>query len=298
MAGGTIRGDQVYGPGVLRLRDIMDCFPFEDPVIVICVKGKAIREALENSVALFPALEGRFSQVSGIRFCYDPSLSPGQRVKWVEVADQAVEEEKKYSLATRGYMGRGKDGFASLLVASEGGEAEEVVSEENGMLISMILRQYFMSLQVMGRWKQWGPSLGKHWGDVQTKFNGQGSTEVGVSRVGHTHTRSGNVKEERAGVGDVNGDINEDTDSDIPPTNPSSAMAKMNEAQQERRKRYLAKCVTRHWMRRVGIKYQDVDVVDGNENGNNHVTDWTKGICPKIEGRIVVEKSTNGVNGD
>ncbi|KAL8749847.1 MAG: hypothetical protein Q9184_006645, partial [Pyrenodesmia sp. 2 TL-2023] len=154
MAGGTIRGDQVYVPGVLRLKDIMNCFPFEDPVIVVRVKGKAIRQALENSVCLVPALEGRYCQVSGARFCYNTIAKPGSRVQWVEVAGAALDEDKEYTVATRGYMGRGKDGFTSLLVRSEGGEAEEIVSEENGILISMILRQYFMSLKVMKRWRR------------------------------------------------------------------------------------------------------------------------------------------------
>lgn len=60
-------------------------------------------------------------------------------------------------------MGRGKDGFDSLLVQSEGGQAEEIVSEENGILISMLLRQYFMSLKTLGKWKHWGKSLNRHW---------------------------------------------------------------------------------------------------------------------------------------
>ena len=58
MAAGTIRGDQIYPPGVLRLKDLMNCFPFEDPVVVIKVTGKAILEALENGVSSYPALEG------------------------------------------------------------------------------------------------------------------------------------------------------------------------------------------------------------------------------------------------
>ena len=63
MAAGTIRGDQIYPPGVLRLKDLMDCFPFEDPVVVIKVTGNAILEALENGVSSYPALEGMFGLV-------------------------------------------------------------------------------------------------------------------------------------------------------------------------------------------------------------------------------------------
>jgi 5'-nucleotidase len=54
-----------------------------------------------------------------------------------------------------------------LLTESEGGQAEEIVSEENGILISIMLRQYFMSLKVLRRWKHWGSHLGQHWGKVQ-----------------------------------------------------------------------------------------------------------------------------------
>ena len=60
-----------------------------------------------------------------------------------------------------------KDGYQSLLVQPEGGEAEEVVSEENGILISMMLRQYFLSLKVLRRWKKVNPALKQHWKEVQ-----------------------------------------------------------------------------------------------------------------------------------
>jgi 5'-nucleotidase len=58
MAAGTIRGDQIYTPGPIRVKDITDCFPFEDPVVVVRVKGADIWDALENGVSLYPALEG------------------------------------------------------------------------------------------------------------------------------------------------------------------------------------------------------------------------------------------------
>lgn len=88
MAGGTIRGDQIYPPGVLLLKDILNCFPFEDPVVVLRVSGKAILEALENAVCLVPALEGRYPQVSNIQFCYNVRQAPGSRVSWVKIHHQ------------------------------------------------------------------------------------------------------------------------------------------------------------------------------------------------------------------
>ena len=85
MAAGTIRGDQIYPPGVLRMKDIMNCFPFEDPVVVLRVNGRALLDALENSVSLVPALEGRFPQVSNIVFEFNADRPAGSRVLWVNI---------------------------------------------------------------------------------------------------------------------------------------------------------------------------------------------------------------------
>jgi len=134
---------------------------------VIRISGAAILAALENAVSTYPALEGRFPQVSNIKFEFDPSLPPNHRVKWTKLGGEPLDLERKYVVVTRGYMGRGKDGFDSLLVESEGGQAEEIVSEENGILISMMLRQYFMSLKILGKWKHWGKSLNRHWEGVK-----------------------------------------------------------------------------------------------------------------------------------
>lgn len=145
----------------------MNSFPFEDPCIVIRITGAAIVAALENSISTYPALEGRFPQVSNIKFEFDASKPPNHRVNWVKLGGEPIDLERKYVVVTRGYMGRGKDGFDSLLVESEGGVAEEIVSEENGILISMMLRQYFMSLKILGKWKHWGKSLNRHWEGVK-----------------------------------------------------------------------------------------------------------------------------------
>jgi 5'-nucleotidase len=126
MAAGTIRGDQIYPPGILKLKDIVNCFPFEDPVVVLKVTGKAIREALENGVSSYPALEGRFPQVSNISFEVDYSRAPHSRVQNVMIGEEPVDETREYILATRGYMGRGKGTyhpspplpFTSLLLTS------------------------------------------------------------------------------------------------------------------------------------------------------------------------------------
>ena len=111
MAAGTIRGDQIYPPGVLRLRDVVNCFPFEDPVVVLKVTGKQIWDALENGISKYPALEGRFPQVSNIIFEADYSRPSEQRILSLQIGNEPVDLKKEYVLATRGYMGRGKGAY-------------------------------------------------------------------------------------------------------------------------------------------------------------------------------------------
>ena len=108
MASGTIRGDQVYPPGVVRIKDITTCFPFEDPVVCLKVKGQAIWDALENGVSTYPAQEGRFPQVSNIVFEFDARKESGKRLNFLQIGGRPYDPEAEYVLVTRGYMGRGK----------------------------------------------------------------------------------------------------------------------------------------------------------------------------------------------
>lgn len=298
MAAGTIRGDQIYPPGVLLLKDILNCFPFEDPVVVLRVKGKAILEALENSVSLVPALEGRYPQVSNIQFKYNPALPSGSRVLWVKVHDEPLDLNKAYRLASRGYMGRGKDGYDSLLVKSEGGTAEEIVSEENGILISMVLRQYFMSLKVLGKWARWSPSLHRHWGGVNDKLHvggkvkRPGSPETVRRGIKHRHTGSVIAEAERVKT-DVDGkfvdsDTEDEKDVDDQHTLISSVASMGSIDDQKQRDLHLARVYTRKWLDRAHIVRQGVGMV-GDIDSEWILPHWTQGIAPKLEGRILIE---------
>lgn len=317
MAGGTIRGDQIYPPGVLRLKDIMNCFPFEDPVVLLRVKGRAILDALENGVSQLPALEGRFPQVSNISFGYNSSAAAGSRITFAKLGGRPIDFERQYTLATRGYMGRGKDGYTSLLVKSEGGDAEEIVCEENGILISTIIRQYFLSLKVLGTWQRWTPSLKRHWGTVHENLHGGGwlkppsahpspSAEkvprwqpqrpqlrrTGKYYYGRFPEKEVVEKEviEEESEADMDSDSDEDPDiltSPGPTTNYVTWPARST-VEEERRLR-LARTVTRKWMRKAGLKPSAVNNANVKDHDMEFTPTWTAGIGPCLEGRIVVE---------
>ncbi|KAH0545467.1 hypothetical protein FGG08_000468 [Glutinoglossum americanum] len=276
MAAGTIRGDQVYPPGVLKIRDIMSCFPFEDPVIFLRVAGSAIVAALENGVSKLPALEGRFPQISNIVFEFDASLPAGSRILRASIGGHLIEPKKKYLLATRGYMGRGKDGYSSLLVKSEGGEAEEVVDEEHGLLISTIVRQYFMGLKVIGRWGHWGKRPGHVWGDVVEKMSEGGSVHEYASSP--PPPESNRLIASSSPV-DIDSD-SEDSTHALPPAPLNDEHSKI-----------LARKYTNKWLVAARIAPDSVGMVDGGGNAAG----WTKGITPKLEGRIVERKGNDPV---
>lgn len=333
MASGTIRGDQIYPPGVLRLKDIMNCFPFEDPVVVLRVSGRALMDALENAVSLVPALEGRYPQVSNITFEYHASAPAGSRVTWVKLNDELLDFARSYTLATRGFMARGKDGFASLLAKSEGGEAEEIVSEENGVLISTILRQYFLSLKVVGKWRRWGNGLHRHWGGVHDKLHQGGNIKEpgspkattpvtgpisnplhaplrpakhgrnGSLKVHHAHSNahihahahahrphhSHHAKHDNSHKASSETQlVDTDSESDVEiQSSPITPLSKKPYQQEEEdRNLHLARSVAKKWMRLAGVHRSKVDTVDDADE--EFMPHWTKGIAPRLEGRIRV----------
>ena len=290
MASGTIRGDQIYPPGVILLKDILNCFPFEDPVVVLRVSGLAILTALENSVSLIPALEGRFPQVSNIQLAYDPSRPPYSRILWAKINNSPLDVERRYTVATRAYIAHGKDGFTSLLAESEGGTAEEVVSEENGILISMMLRQYFMSLKVLGKWARWSPSLHRHWGGIHQQLHvDERVKKPGSANSGMKHGCNGSqktngevVKTKVRGVS-VDSDTDDEKDAHLDHRRGHEDVTK-------RRWMHVARVFSRRWMDLAGIDRQQVSPVDPHPSNADWVLPmWTHGIAPRVEGRILVE---------
>jgi hypothetical protein len=337
MASGTIRGDQIYPPGPITLKDITDCFPFEDPLVVIKASGKNMWDALENSVSMYPALEGtwtntlqprhlqvrhtrtyvlasvrgcgelgltddmaagRFPQVSNIKFSLDPSRPSGARVVSAEIGGKPIDLERKYVVVTRGYMARGKDGYTSLLVKPEGGECEEVVSEENGILVSLMMRQYFMSLRVLGHWANWGPSMDRHWTQVAAEVgtrhplltpvpteespattgeDNEGSSKRKRGWADFTPTKLRARRSSLVPVGQAAADDSSSSDDD----DETDAAEAVDVDDRELR---IMRRVFRKWSQRAGVQGRACDDLKEDEVAGL----WTKAVAPKVEGRITI----------
>ncbi|TKY86649.1 hypothetical protein EX895_004288 [Sporisorium graminicola] len=91
ICGGSLRGDQIYGPGKILLSDVLEIMPFEDAVVCKELKGQDIWDALENGLSMYPKQEGRFPQVAGMMVKWDSTKPPGKRLVSVELLDNPLD---------------------------------------------------------------------------------------------------------------------------------------------------------------------------------------------------------------
>lgn len=110
---GTFRSDQIHPPGPFTMKDLVSIIPMQDPLIVLEILGSELLKALENSVSAYPKLEGRFPQVAGISFAFDPTKPPGNRVEsnLVRIGDEWLNLQQIYVVCVKSYMFGGCDGY-------------------------------------------------------------------------------------------------------------------------------------------------------------------------------------------
>ena len=115
MNGGGIRADRIYDAGSkLTRRDILTELPFGNITQMTELPGAQVLAALENGVSQVEKGSGRFPQVSGITFVYDPTAEAGKRVSDVLVAGAPLKAAKLYKVAVNDYILGGGDGYAAL----------------------------------------------------------------------------------------------------------------------------------------------------------------------------------------
>ncbi|MEQ9812653.1 MAG: 5'-nucleotidase C-terminal domain-containing protein [Azospirillaceae bacterium] len=113
--GGGIRGDTTYPAGSeITRRDVLTELPFGNVTVLMELSGADVRTALENGVSQVEDVAGRFPQVSGLAFTWDPAAAPGSRVVEVTVGGEPLDDSATYRLATNDYMAGGGDGYAAF----------------------------------------------------------------------------------------------------------------------------------------------------------------------------------------
>ena len=154
--GGGIRADRTYDPGTdLTRRDILTELPFGNVTVMTEIPGSQVLAALENGVSQVEKGAGRFPQVSGITFAFDPSADPGSRVSEVMADGAPLDLDKLYKVATNDYMLGGGDGYTAL------GGGKVLINTGNGILMANDVMKYVEKIgsvtsKVEGRIKKLG----------------------------------------------------------------------------------------------------------------------------------------------
>lgn len=100
--GGGIRGDRTYDAGTeLTRKDILTELPFGNVTMLIELTGADLLAALENGVSRVEDTAGRFPQVSGLTFAFDPKLDAGARISDLKVGGADLDPARVYTVATR-----------------------------------------------------------------------------------------------------------------------------------------------------------------------------------------------------
>lgn len=152
--GGGIRAS--IDEGEITMGEIRTVLPFDNTLVAITLTGQELYEALENSVSQYPEHDGRFLQVSGVKFKFDPNQPAGQRVWHVEVLNQEGEYvpldlEASFTVATNSFTAQGGDFYDSLKRAYEDGRMINIDIPDYEVLSEYIREFSPVSPQVEGR---------------------------------------------------------------------------------------------------------------------------------------------------
>ena len=128
--GGGIRAS--IDQGKITQGEVITVLPFGNTAMAIKISGADLKAALEHGVSKYPATEGLFPQVSGIKFTFNGNAKPGNRVQKVWVGGKELDPNKMYTVATNDFMKAGGDGYSMFIdapIVKEAGGLEEVLME-------------------------------------------------------------------------------------------------------------------------------------------------------------------------
>ncbi|WP_299817017.1 bifunctional metallophosphatase/5'-nucleotidase [uncultured Jannaschia sp.] len=129
--GGGIRAS--IDAGEVTMGEVLTVLPFQNTLSTFRVDGATLVKALENGVSQIEEGAGRFPQVAGMSFAFDPDAEPGSRISDVMVDGEPIDPEKMYGVVSNNYVRNGGDGYAMFTDAADaydyGPDVAEVLAE-------------------------------------------------------------------------------------------------------------------------------------------------------------------------
>ena len=109
------------GPLDVTLGDALTVYPFGNQVATTVVTGENLWKALEIGVGGNYGSEGRFPQISGFKFTFDPTKAAGSRIVSVTKNDgtEIAKDQTVYTLTTLDYIVYGGDQYVNVFSPSK-----------------------------------------------------------------------------------------------------------------------------------------------------------------------------------
>ena len=115
--GGGIRAS--IDAGEVTMGEVLTVLPFQNTLATFSVDGATLLAALENGVSQLEEGAGRFPQVAGMAYTFDPSAEPGNRISDVTIAGAPLDMETVYGVVSNNYVRNGGDGYAMFQDAAD-----------------------------------------------------------------------------------------------------------------------------------------------------------------------------------
>lgn len=101
--------------GAVTMGEVLTVLPFQNTLSTFEISGQGLLEALENGVSQAEEGAGRFPQVSGMSFTWDPAAPAGSRIVEAMVASEdgfvPLDPAATYLAVTNNYVRNGGDGY-------------------------------------------------------------------------------------------------------------------------------------------------------------------------------------------
>ena len=130
--GGGIRASIPAGP--VTVGQVLEVLPFGNTLALTTISGADLKLALENGVSQVETGAGRFPQIAGFRFAFDPAQPAGQRVTAVTFNDQPVDPAASFRVVTNNFLLSGGDGYRALASGRD--------AVDSGLILADLVERY------------------------------------------------------------------------------------------------------------------------------------------------------------
>lgn len=110
--------------GEVTMGEVLTVLPFQNTLSTFEVSGQTVIDALENGVSQVEDVKGRFPQIAGLKFTWDPAVAPneGRIAEVLVMKDGAwvpIDPAAAYLLVSNNYVRGGGDGYKMFQTAAK-----------------------------------------------------------------------------------------------------------------------------------------------------------------------------------